>query len=76
MLTVLTAGVVNGVVVGVVAVEAGAVVLVVSTGVLTVDADSVVNVVAAVVLSVKRDRIALPHELYLTLVTFTSILQH
>ena len=53
MLTVLAAGVVNGMVVPVVAVDADAVVPVVPTGVLTVEADSVVNVVGAVVLSGK-----------------------
>jgi len=46
---VLTVGVVNAVVVGVIAVETDAVVPVVVTGVLTVLADSVVNAVGAVV---------------------------
>ena len=54
MLTVLAAGVVNGVVVPVVAVDTDAVVPVVPTGVLTVDADSVVNGVGAVVLSAEH----------------------
>jgi len=51
VLTVLTVGVVKGVVVGVLAVETDAVVSVVVTGVLTVDSDSVVNDVGAVVVS-------------------------
>jgi len=49
VLTVLTVGVVNAMVVGVIAVETDAVVPVVVTGVLTVLADSVVNDVGAVV---------------------------
>ena len=54
VLTVMTGGVVNGVVVGVVVVEAARVVPVVVTCVFTVDADAVANVVGAVVLSAKH----------------------
>jgi len=54
MLTVLMAGVVNGVVVAVVPVEAARVVPLVSTGVLTVDSDAVVNAVGVIVLSAKH----------------------
>ena len=54
MLTVLAVGVVNGVVVAVVAVETVGVVPVVGTGVVTVDSDAVVNVVGLTVLSAKH----------------------
>ena len=54
MLTVLTVGVVNGVVVAVVMVEAVGVVPEVVSGVLTVDSDAVVNDVGVIVLSVKH----------------------
>jgi len=54
MLTVLMVGVVNGVIVAVVAVEAACVVPLVSTGVLIVDSDAVVNVVGVIVLSAKH----------------------
>ena len=56
VLTVLTVGVVNGVVVGIVGVEADGVVPVVVTGVLTVDSDTVVNGVGAVVVSAKTNK--------------------
>ena len=56
MLTVLTVGVVNGVVVGVLAVETVGVVPVVVTGVLTVDSDAVENGVGAVVVSIKTKK--------------------
>jgi len=53
-LTVLTAGVVNGVVVAVVSEETVGVVPVDGTGVVTVDSDAVVNVVVVTVLSAKQ----------------------
>ena len=72
MLTVLTVGVVNGVVVGVVAVETDAVVSVVTTGVLTVDADSVMNGIGTVVLSTKHNS-CYPHAyLYFKTISFVS----
>ena len=54
MLTVLSIGVVNDVIVAEVAVEAVGVVPVVDTGVVTVDSDTVVNVVGVTVRSAKH----------------------
>jgi len=54
VLTVLAIGVINGVVVAVVAEEGAGVVPVVAADVLTVDSDPVVNVAGAVVLSAKH----------------------